>query len=360
MELNILDLSLAVPGAKYLDYSLSNGDEYLAKLMKDKKIFLSYRRDDVPGYVARLEDDLERDFGSDRVFRDVEDIVGGSEWKAVIEKNLRESAALVLVIGKHWESIWKARENDPVNYVVLELERARELGVPVIPVFIQGAHLSPGLDLGPISWLRERQFYEISDTQKRWGHDVAGLVEILQQTAGLQPVKEPESRERKEEHGAWKSLFWGIAALFILAMGVWLAMTGDDGSEFDQEFTNEQNSQKVKDKATPSAQGENPESGSSKASTGNYPDIAGQWKNPKNGAVYRIRQFANGVLEISNKDKGRGQGKFIERMPRKFAFRIKGVGKGEFSVSNTGESMGGWFEKNGSNRKEFARLVRVK
>ena len=46
-----------------------------------KKIFLSYRRDDIPSYVARLEDALEQAFGENRVFRDVEDIAGGSAWK---------------------------------------------------------------------------------------------------------------------------------------------------------------------------------------------------------------------------------------------------------------------------------------
>ena len=331
--------------------------------MKRKKIFLSYRRDDIPGYVARLEDDLERVFGSDCVFRDVEDIVGGSEWKAVIEQNLRESAVVVLVVGKHWESIWEARKNDPVNYVALELERARELGVPVVPVFVEGATLSAELDLGPISWLQERQFYELSDTQKRWDHDVAGLVDILQQVGGLTAVAEKDEVGKKGSAGL-KTLLWGVAALVILIMGIWLALTGDDGAEFEQEFvTQDEPSRKILGDSgnivsVPEQAARKDRRDSGKIAE--YPDVNGRWGNSKNGAVYTIRQFANGALEIVTSDNGKGRGKFIERMPRKFAFRIKGVGKGEFSVSNTNESMSGWFMKNGSNRQEFARLVREK
>ena len=96
--------------------------------MSEKRIFISYRRDDVPGYVARLEDDLEKTFGEHTVFRDVEDIAGGTEWKDALEYNLKSSAALILVIGPHWSRLWNERQNDTVNYIAWDLQRARELG----------------------------------------------------------------------------------------------------------------------------------------------------------------------------------------------------------------------------------------
>jgi hypothetical protein len=59
--------------------------------MSEKRIFISYRRDDVPGYVARLEDYLEKEFGEHSVFRDVEDIAGGTEWREAIDNNPKAS-----------------------------------------------------------------------------------------------------------------------------------------------------------------------------------------------------------------------------------------------------------------------------
>lgn len=148
-------------------------------LMKKNKIFLSYRRDDIPGYVGRLEDELERAFGEEGIFRDVEDIAGGRSWKQVIDQNLKASAAFILVIGPRWGGIWEARKDDPVNYVALELEQAKAAGATIIPVSIGGAKLPRDLDLGAVSWLREKQVYDISDKQGRWNSDVKGLIRLL-------------------------------------------------------------------------------------------------------------------------------------------------------------------------------------
>ena len=110
--------------------------------MKKNRIFLSYRRDDSPGYVSRLADELERVFGDGRVFRDATDIPGGAKWKYVINANLHSSAVLILIVGRRWEQIWHERINDDVNFGALELQRPHELDVPNIPVTLDGTQLS--------------------------------------------------------------------------------------------------------------------------------------------------------------------------------------------------------------------------
>ena len=39
-----------------------------------RKIFISYRRDDTAGYAGRIHDRLEREFGADLLFMDVDTI----------------------------------------------------------------------------------------------------------------------------------------------------------------------------------------------------------------------------------------------------------------------------------------------
>ncbi len=149
---------------------------------------MSYRRDDSPGYVSRLEDELERVFGVGRVFRDATDIPGGTKWKNVIDANLHNSAVLLLVIGPRWEKIWHERIDDEANHVALELQRAHELDVPIIPVTLDGTQLSKGLDLGSISFIYENQFHDISDRQGRWRGDFERLVSLLESVPGMGPA----------------------------------------------------------------------------------------------------------------------------------------------------------------------------
>ena len=68
------------------------------------KIFISYRRSDTQGYAGRLSDSLERYFGEKRVFRDIEDIKGGSEFAKDIGSSLKTADALIVLIGSNWLS----------------------------------------------------------------------------------------------------------------------------------------------------------------------------------------------------------------------------------------------------------------
>ena len=52
------------------------------------EIFLSYKRSDDPGYVARLADSLERVFGEGTVYRDVDSERAGGNWKKSLARNV--------------------------------------------------------------------------------------------------------------------------------------------------------------------------------------------------------------------------------------------------------------------------------
>jgi hypothetical protein len=65
-------------------------------------IFISYRRSDLPFAAGRLGDALAREFGADRIFRDIDDIEPGADFTEVLHGALSASAVLLVLIGKDW------------------------------------------------------------------------------------------------------------------------------------------------------------------------------------------------------------------------------------------------------------------
>ncbi|PVV27169.1 MAG: hypothetical protein B6D79_03830 [gamma proteobacterium symbiont of Ctena orbiculata] len=324
--------------------------------MSEKRIFISYRRDDVPGYVARLEDDLEKEFGEHTVFRDVEDIAGGTEWKEAIDSNLKSSTVLVLVIGQHWSRIWKERQDDPVNHVALELQRAHELGVPIIPITMNGGTLDPGLDLGDVAWLRGKQMYDISDRQGRWQHDLRGLVALLERMPGLNrrgPLP-PEPIKSK----AWP---WFILAGLVMGVIVFGLMSGrnapQDASDQDHRADDSEPVNEILVSEDKQVAG-----GTAAQADREYssPPIAGKWVSVNDGTLYVVESIDSQRFYISSPGYGNGEGEFIPGMPRKFRITIEGVGYGEYSLSNTNDKVMGWFVESDSGDKVYETLTRLK
>ena len=66
------------------------------------RIFISYRRDDSANFTGRIHDHLERAFGHDSIFKDVDKIELASDFRKAIEKELHKTDILVAVIGPHW------------------------------------------------------------------------------------------------------------------------------------------------------------------------------------------------------------------------------------------------------------------
>ncbi len=145
-------------------------------------VFISYRREDSAAYAGRLFDILSAAFGADNTFMDVDDIKGGDDFTTVIERKLGVSDALVAVIGPHWVAVTdpdgKRRLDNPNDFVRIEIAKALERGIRVIPVLVGGATLPHPSDLPDnLKALCERQAVEIRDT--RFHEDAKDLVDVL-------------------------------------------------------------------------------------------------------------------------------------------------------------------------------------
>ena len=116
-------------------------------------IILSYRREDSAGVTGRIFDRLTQEFGTDRVFMDIDSMPAGVDFHDHLQEILADCGALLVVIGKSWRSQRKgqpARIMDPDDWVRIEVETALQRGIPVVPLLIDGASL-PNRDQLPES-----------------------------------------------------------------------------------------------------------------------------------------------------------------------------------------------------------------
>lgn len=151
--------------------------------------FISYRREDAEGYAGRLEEGLERIFGVDCAFRDVSDLQPGQDYPEVLERRIRSSAAVLVLIGPRWLSASRdgvRRLDQPDDLVCKEVSVALASGKPVIPVLVAGAAMPDEASLpqalGPLARL-----HAISLDDGRWRDSLARLGRVLSPLVAGQP-----------------------------------------------------------------------------------------------------------------------------------------------------------------------------
>jgi formylglycine-generating enzyme required for sulfatase activity len=109
------------------------------------RVFISYRRDDSADVTGRIYDRLVLRFGADSVFKDVDDIPHGADFRKVLGDAVGRCQVLLAVIGRHWLSIagrsGVRRLDDPRDFVRLEIEAALRRDIPVIPVLVGDAEM---------------------------------------------------------------------------------------------------------------------------------------------------------------------------------------------------------------------------
>ncbi len=117
------------------------------------KLFISYRRDDTADICGRLYDKLAPRFGAANVFKDVDSIPLGADFRQVLRDSVAQCAAMLVVIGRNWLTVTDAagrrRLENPNDFVRIEVEAALARNIPVIPVLVQGAAMPREDELPP-------------------------------------------------------------------------------------------------------------------------------------------------------------------------------------------------------------------
>lgn len=107
------------------------------------RLFISYRREDSAYISDRINERLTQRFGRQTVFKDVDSIPLGQDFRRHLREAVGGCDVLLAVIGKEWlaadRQTGARRIDDPRDHLRIEVESALERDIPVIPVLVQGA-----------------------------------------------------------------------------------------------------------------------------------------------------------------------------------------------------------------------------
>jgi hypothetical protein len=113
------------------------------KPARSARIFLSYRRADSADVTGRIYDRLAAHFGEPAIFKDVDSIPPGIDFKEHLEKAVGRCKIFLVVIGDRWlETTGSSQSNrlqDPRDFVRIEVEAALNRNIPIIPLLVRGA-----------------------------------------------------------------------------------------------------------------------------------------------------------------------------------------------------------------------------
>ena len=123
------------------------------KLTRSPRIFISYRRADSTDVTGRIYDRLKEHFGKSAIFKDVDSIPPGVDFKEHLEKAVGKCKVFLVVIGDQWlEAKDERRRNrlrDPDDFVRIEIESALNRNIQIIPLLVRGALMPAEENLPP-------------------------------------------------------------------------------------------------------------------------------------------------------------------------------------------------------------------
>ncbi len=143
------------------------------------RVFISYRRADTTGDAGRLAESLEELLGTACAFRDADDIRPGEDFEVALNRELADTEAVVVLIGKQWLAELKTRLSRPeADFVRIEIATALRLGKVVIPVLLNGAELPAGEAL-PDDLRRLVRHQALNLRDEAWAHDCGRLADAI-------------------------------------------------------------------------------------------------------------------------------------------------------------------------------------
>jgi hypothetical protein len=120
---------------------------------KPTTIFISYRRQGSGDVTGRIYDRLVQHFGREAIFKDVDSIPFGVDFRKFLGDEVGRCNVFLAIIGRQWLNSENERGMrrlyDLRDFVRIEIETALARGIPVIPVIVQGAEIPSENDLPP-------------------------------------------------------------------------------------------------------------------------------------------------------------------------------------------------------------------
>ena len=195
-------------------------------------IFISYRRNDSPDATGRIYDRLVSEFGKAQVFKDVDSIPLGQDFRGHLNGIVGDCGIVLAIIGPRWTDArnndGQRRLEDPDDFVRIELEAALARDIPVVPVLVGHARIPVASELpGSLAPMAFRQSIEVRpdpDFHNDATRLVTALRRILDPLAAEQATSAitPRSTATGTQRGR---LGWIVAAVLGTAAAAMLVPT---------------------------------------------------------------------------------------------------------------------------------------
>jgi len=107
-------------------------------------IFLSYRREDTSDVAGRIFDRLATTFGPEQVFKDVDSIPPGKDFRTYLVDAVRRCDVFLALIGPDFLGMTAgpsgaSRLSSPTDFIHIELRAALEQQTWIVPLLVRGA-----------------------------------------------------------------------------------------------------------------------------------------------------------------------------------------------------------------------------
>ena len=117
--------------------------ERIPERNENANIFICYRRADSENVAGRIYDKLVQHYGKEPIFKDVDSIPLGVDFRTFLDEKVGQCQVLLVVIGNQWVTITdndgNRRLDDFRDYVRIEIESALKRSIPVIPLLVRRA-----------------------------------------------------------------------------------------------------------------------------------------------------------------------------------------------------------------------------
>jgi hypothetical protein len=162
-------------------------------------IAISYRRADSEAVTGRIFDRLSSYYGKEAIFRDIDSIPPGIDFRVHINETLRKTNILIAIVGPEWlgtSSGGLERIHQESDAVRIEVETALRRRLPLIPVLIGNTRM-PSPDQLPPS-LKDFSFRNALkvDTGQDFDYHMDRLIRSMDAILSQSP-KSPPSGETK-------------------------------------------------------------------------------------------------------------------------------------------------------------------
>ncbi len=216
------------------------------------RVFLSYRRSDSADVSDRIYAALAERFGHDAIFKDIDSIPLGTDFRKVIDDAVESCDVLLEVIGKDWLEAegedGERRLEHPDDFVRLEIEAALRRDIHVIPVLVRDARMPMDGQLpASIDSIRFRSAAKVRPDPD-FEHDVDRLSRGIAQILGLKLARRPSlegttSASKRQSSDDWilnkimavwrwipkRTLTYILLAVFPGEISFWGASAPDGG-----------------------------------------------------------------------------------------------------------------------------------